>query len=483
MTAAAQEPFEAAKLLKAAKTTPVNFAFGFATDPLDGQLLVDRRQDGARLFAILRKEGCAKGFFGTATCDGSTAIIVVDKDGSRHRKALEVWFKRNSLGLKVEIVEPGASDPQPAMVESSAAVNAPKPTPRPEPARDDIEEQEAEDDEEPGPGTLFARDRMVKLLKLARKTPVTFAYGRCGDPGADRLGLHARFSGLKLAKIVKQEIAAKSGSWGTVTIDGHIATFACEKKPVSGLRMSLRALLAGHGLPLQVVVLGPDRQVHPDEDPAQDEAEPQAPMEAGREDQSGRIRSRIKELIPTLRELATIHPEAEPRLADAYQAALDAFGIGALDQAEVALGVLLDAISGLQPPMGGPDTGAEAISGIDVIRTAWTGAVRRTTVQFETLRDVLLSSQDPDLHVIARTRLDSLMEALTVPLSQALAGTQGQPSGQLDTTRIRAAISSVRGKLDDDLLATFERNPFGVRITARRTLSAALADMERSLPA
>jgi hypothetical protein len=97
------------KLLKAAKDTPVNFAF--VTGGAKDVMAVDRHRAPEQLFQMAKKEGgSTRGTWGTATCSGSKVQFAVEKEIPGLKKLINTWFHQNKLPLKALIGDADQDD-------------------------------------------------------------------------------------------------------------------------------------------------------------------------------------------------------------------------------------------------------------------------------------------------------------------------------------------------------------------------------------
>jgi hypothetical protein len=247
------------KTLKAARGQAVGFAFGVAGSAEGNLLAVDRKKTGEQLFAAIKKAGLAKGFWGTATSEGSAVLFASEKPASGQQKLLEEWFRRNKVGLKAVIGDGWQTEAE--AIEAPPLDGAKDPARAEEVAEDEVDEEEDEEEEEEPTPRVFTPEEVAKQLARARKRPVSFAFGVGADPEGALLALHARHPGKKLGALIKQANQATKGSYGQVTVEGRLATFRCEKAPIAGLKKLIRARLKLWELEFKVAIMGPEGEV------------------------------------------------------------------------------------------------------------------------------------------------------------------------------------------------------------------------------
>lgn len=115
-------------------------------------------------------------------------------------------------------------------------------------------------------------------------------------------------------------------------------------------------------------------------------------------------------------------------------------------------------------------------------RHAWPEALEATGLQIGRLQTVFRATGDPLAAEIADKSLNGLTGQLRTSLQVALFELEGASGPQLSQAlrRLREACSSMREFLEaDPVLPLLESNPFGVLITIRERLGAALTTLDR----
>ncbi|WP_445682430.1 hypothetical protein [Radicibacter daui] len=299
----------AIKMIKASRQKPMNFAFAFS-GPLENALVADKIRTGPQLFALLKKKKYTKGFWGELSFEGSSIEFTVNKEITGQQKLLTEWLREHGLPLKVAVAPAGDG----ADMEPDTATDLPK-------AREEEAEEEDDGEEEPGQ-KIFRPQTIKKNILRARNEPFHFAYGAGADGADDLLALHKRAAGRKLAALIKQNNGAVKGAFGTVTLDGKIATFQCERRPPAGLPRRLMKLFKGWKLPFRPVVLGPDGVIEPDGDLEERQSEGSdavserlAEFKRKRDDYIGPLQSIIKTRPETEKEIRDLYRELDSALS------------------------------------------------------------------------------------------------------------------------------------------------------------------------
>ena len=231
-----------------------SFAFGMASKAADSFLVADKSKAPKSLEGEAKKGAGAgaKVVSGKVYCDGTDAVFVTDDASSAVEKGLDAWLKLHKLGL-------------------SADVGKPEP---------------AEEGEEDGP-KIYATETLISRFRFAQRNPVNFAFGPGKEKDASLLALHVRRSGKMMFRGIKRENHAIRGAWGVLNMEGRIATFTCEEKPIPGLRKSIRGFLRGRDLRYRVKIFGPEGEViepgDEEEDAADLAADQGLPEETGTE--------------------------------------------------------------------------------------------------------------------------------------------------------------------------------------------------------
>lgn len=147
---------------------------------------------------------------------------------------------------------------------------------------------------------LLDPDRAHKLIKAARQ-PIAFAFLPGKTPDKSVLAVDKTKTGKALFDLCKTESGLKKGAHGTVTSDGPLAVFTCDKDEVANLEQAILRYFKANGVTLKVELATPDLEdaeeheaeheetpppkPRQDADPEpQDEARPKAPADEDEDD-------------------------------------------------------------------------------------------------------------------------------------------------------------------------------------------------------
>lgn len=510
---------QVARVLKGARTT-LSFAFGDGGSA-ENLLAVDKVKTGEQLFAIIRKHGPGRGFWGTVDCDGSVAVFVSAKPASNQKKLLEDWFRKNKIAIKPQLSE---GEPEAT------------PSPKPDPKSVKPESREEGEDEE-DVARIFTLPEIKKHLARAKKEPVFFAFGLAKDPADNRLALHPRQPGARLAALIRRDNGATRLSFGTLTMVGTRITFLCEKEPITGLRKMLRALFRGWKLAVKITVIGPEGEVveRGDEEDEDEALEGESLETEDQPDRLETLRSELEALLPLLKQVAAAEPgqadelkslyrdgqaavaagkEAEARriverlggltgtrpvdgraaairaeldillprlkeaarasgdtmLRDQWRAAGELAAAGDLDAAAAILARLEAAAGGV-----GGEENSDGSALWAETQTELLAALKTVTTRLDALGAELKRQDDDDLSAIARITLPEIASDIENRVASLMkAGVSQAPSlaGVL-----RRHLSS------DERIDAVDRNPYGVKVAVKETLGHALDLLERNLAA
>ena len=133
------------------------------------------------------------------------------------------------------------------------------------------------------------------------------------------------------------------------------------------------------------------------------------------------------------------------------------------------LGVRVGAAAGAAAAPGGPRPKLTPI---------WMGAKEEIDAGISKLQDALRKTADDDLVQIAEFGLYGATQGETVKLMAALRVADGGSEGAL--SKLLDAVGDYRDFLDGaPIVELIEDNPFGVKVPIRKTLGAALDELER----
>lgn len=244
-----QEATALARQLRAADPDkPLSFAFAAAKTPEDSVLVIGSKGGSALESEAKRKAGNgARVFSGLAYAEGSKAVFASDAAPSSAERSIADWVRHHKLGLGVNVTKDFATV--------------------------------TEDEEETEGPKIYATETLIRRFRMALRGPVHFAFGPGKSVEEHLLALHPRRDGKMLFRGIRQQNKAIRGSWGTLGLDGRVATFTCEEKPIPGLRKQIRAFLRDRDLRYRVLIMGPEGEVvEPGDEEDEDEDAPgQAP--------------------------------------------------------------------------------------------------------------------------------------------------------------------------------------------------------------
>lgn len=311
------------RLIRAAKPEETcAFAFGLSRNAADSFLAVDKVKQPKALETDAKKGAAsgAKVFSGSVHFDGSRAVFTTEDAPPGSDKALTDWFRHHKATLAVTVAKPQALEPPVS--------------------------QNADEGLEDGPA-IYATETLARRFQAALRNPQHFAFGPGRTPDESLLALHPRREGTMLFRALRQQNKAIRGSWGTLEMDGRVAVFRCEEKPIPGLRKQVRAFLKERELRYRVQVFGPEGEVIEPGDEEEDAADPQgnaAPTQGQQEDggELATLRQRMAQMLPTLQEIARTLPPRSQAVRDQYQAFDTAQKANDLATARTAFGALLD---------------------------------------------------------------------------------------------------------------------------------------------
>lgn len=332
-------PSDVLKAVKSASSKPIQFAFGIGASATDTKIAVDKSKTGEALFAILKKAGAKKGFWGTVSYDGSSAVFTVEKQTGDTQKMLEEHLKRAKTPLKVVVPPPKAAESETPEASSSE----PKPKAAP---------QEKGSDEEESEETLLAKIFTAKELKanldIAKQKVMHFAFGDAQKPEGRRLALHLHKEGEALGRLVMKETGSTKISFGTVSVKATVATFSCEKDPIPGLKKMLKALFVADKLEFKPVIVGPSGEVN---EPGDEDEGTEREGDAASTQPDGavleRLQAELQELLPMLKDLFAAHPDRATEIRSDYNACQAAIKAGNAAEAGTQLDALQDLVSSL----------------------------------------------------------------------------------------------------------------------------------------
>ncbi len=406
------DPKVVSKLIKAAGKG-VSFAFA-----LDKKVLAaDKTASADKVAQALKAEtGSTKIISGELTLSGKVVAFDVKKGSAGGaEKLLDEWLRKNGLN-GYDGVMGGADD-----IDSSDG--------------DGAEEEESDN-------RMYQPAFIRRCIKMAREKPMQFGFGIGED--ADILGVHPRRKGKQIAALIKRETGAVKMAFGTLTVEGRLLKFTCEKLPLPGLKKRIVRIFKGWKLIVPVKIYGPDGEFIEEGDDALDaelntgggtdlDAD-EADGEEGREDEA------------TEETAGGTDSDTRPDQTDG----------GATDIAAAW---------------------REA-------RTTYLDATDEINAQISALQAALKRSDDEELEAIAEFGLNGVTGNFRVPMMAAMRDLEGARGADVKkaATKLLDAIGKFRAHIDgSEEIEAVDDNPFGVTVSIRKTLGGALADMESVL--
>ncbi len=125
---------------------------------------------------------------------------------------------------------------------------------------------------------MFEPKEVKRLVKLAKKQELNFAFNKGMKPDEHLLALDKRKAPKILEKICKLQGTGKKAAFGTVTAEGKEITFKCEKE-IAGMRKAIIHLLKSIKEPMQVFLV--DANGNPIDDADADDDDEAAIAAAG----------------------------------------------------------------------------------------------------------------------------------------------------------------------------------------------------------
>jgi hypothetical protein len=239
----AMTPADAIKNIKNARE-PIGFGFGVGDKPASHVLIVDKTKHGDALAALAKKEpGVKASCGGTVVWSGSKAVFASERPVPNLDNMIDQWVKAGKVSLSYDVL---AGKAEIEKAEKAEAAKAEK---------DKGPEKPKQDKKSP-----FSKEQVVRRLKQAKTKDMHFAFGLSPDPKSKphALILHPIKTGDKLFRLAKKANGAVRKCWGMVTLEGALAIFTCEEKPIPGLKRSIKALFKGWKLPFRVQIMGPE---------------------------------------------------------------------------------------------------------------------------------------------------------------------------------------------------------------------------------
>ncbi|GAA0598243.1 hypothetical protein [Caenispirillum bisanense] len=412
------DPKVVSKLIKAA-TKGISFAFA-----LDKKVLAaDKTASADKVAQALKAEtGSTKIISGELTLTGKVVAFDVKRGSAGSaEKLLDEWLRKNGLN-GYDGVLGGADD-----VDTSDS--------------DGAEEEESDN-------RMYQPAFIRRCIKMAREKPMQFGFGIGED--ADILGVHPRRKGKQIAALIKRETGAVKMAFGTLTVEGRLLKFTCEKLPLPGLKKRIVRIFKGWKLIVPVKIYGPDGEFIEEGDDALD-----AELNAG----GGT-------------DLDADEPDSDE---------------GREEEAEDTAGGT-DSDTRSDQTDGGATTATATPTDIAAAwreaRATYLDATDEINAQISALQAALKRSDDEELEAIAEFGLNGVTGNFRVPMMAAMRDLEGARGADVKkaATKLLDAIGKFRAHIDgSEEIEAVDDNPFGVKVSIRKTLGGALADMESVL--
>jgi hypothetical protein len=118
--------------------------------------------------------------------------------------------------------------------------------------------------------------------------------------------------------------------------------------------------------------------------------------------------------------------------------------------------------------------------------TSWQSASDTVDGQMTQLQAALRGSDDPELQEIAETGVNAVTGDLKVPLMAVILDVTRAtgPGLKASAEKARGIVTAFQSYLEGEgTVAACDQNPFGLTVTIRKSLGAALAQMDKILAA
>lgn len=401
------DPKTVAKLIKGA-SKGVPFAFA-----LDKKVMAaDKSQSADRLATALKSEtGSSKIISGELTTDGKMVSFDIKKGSAGGaEKLLDEWLRKNGLTGYDGVIGGAESE---------------------------SDQSDGEEEAEPD-NRIFQEAFIRRCIKAAREKPMQFGFG-IGDD-ADMIGLHPRRPGKQIAALIKRETGAVKMAFGTLTVEGRLCKFTCEKMPLPGLKKRIVRIFKGWKLMVPVKIYGPDGEF----------------VEEGDED-------------------------LDLELQQGGGTDIDApDGDSAGGEQEGPEDETQDGPDG----DGGTATPADIGTRWREAREAYLDATDEVNAQISALQAMLKRSDDEELVAIAEFGMNGVTGNFRVPMMAAMRDLEGASGADTKkaAAKLLTAIGNFRSHIDSsEEVEAVDENPFGVKVSIRQTLGGALGQMETVL--
>ncbi|MBQ0943185.1 hypothetical protein KAK07_07535 [Ideonella sp. 4Y16] len=353
------------------------------------------------------------------------------------------------------------------------------------------------DDADAAVAALFDPKRLLAQLMMCQRKPEyrpNFAFidanPKLKKPAA--LCLHAKVSGRTLLRRLQDEQDIKQGCYGVAWIEDRVLNLRVDK-PFSGLTKKVRGPLKACGFRVSAVVLWAEdgtaleRDDEDDAATAQDETgtpppAPQSPevSPAPPGVSQADFMARLKALQPAIVQ-ATGGASRDPRVAALVARMGELAKAKDFDGAMAVLRALQDMLSsrgggGAGSPSGESPLGNEFPAKWRRISSELREASESVDEQISRLQRVLREQDDSELKEIAEFGLNAVTGNFKVPLLAAMLELgDGHNATAEDAAGARELARAYANHLRGDIrVAACDQNPFGIEVSIRDTLAAAL---------
>lgn len=371
-------------------------------------------------------------------------------------------------------------------------------------------------------------DYLKNWLKKVKDGPLNFAFAVGAKPAAHRIAFHRTTSGDVLEAKLKRDTRSHKVCNGTAMaheVKKDVLVLALDKAPLSGLAKKTRNLFRLFKLGLytqvQLRLNGSDiDDIVDPEDPEVDEPllEGEALDERGGEEASdvearaetaetasaqdaphagddtlqvlAQLQARLKSLAPAISAALAAAPAAKEqilRLVAAAKKALQAEQLAETKQALAELSSVLKSAGSDGKSTAG--IGPAAISAAfrkqwPAVSQQWQRASASVGGQLAQLQKLLDSDDDEELEEIADAGLESCIAEFTTSMDRSLAAIERAGDALSDDALrdVRSLIADFQTHIaKDERVIACDENPFGVMVSIRPTLGAALTEMDKAL--
>jgi len=201
---------------------------------------------------------------------------------------------------------------------------------------------------------------LKKLLKVAKKREIAFAYAPGKKPEDDVFSLDRKKAPDVVSRLVRKESDGSKYAFGLASVNGKVISLMCERE-LPNMAKSLKKLFKAEKCPMNVVILDQSGNVLeediedlPDDDLLDDEDD----LDDEEQDDEAR-RKTVLEMAGTVKnKLGGLPENVRKALSEHYASAVKALQAGDLDTAESGFKKLLAAINKVDAPKTDKSDGA-----------------------------------------------------------------------------------------------------------------------------